>query len=143
MNKAYRYSLADFLLNDSRSIYEPPADFEEWITSPEIQRFISFYEQQFLDAPRSLTELLCKFDSKRRKVINLTSYNYLGLSTHPEVIIAVIEAVKKYGLGAAGAPMLSGTFDIHEKFRKMLAEFKRKEDCLIYSSGFGERLLVK
>jgi len=43
----------------------------------------------------------------------------------------------KYGLGSSGAPLLSGTFDIHTEFARRLAEFKQKEDCLLYSSGLG------
>ncbi len=67
----------------------------------------------------------------------MTSYNYLGLSTHPEVIQAAKDALDLYGLGASGAPLLSGTFDLHVKFARKLAEFKQKEDCLLYSSGLG------
>ena len=97
----------------------------------------SFFEQQLLSAPRCRTEILSNLDGKKRKVINLTSYNYLGLSSHPEVIEAAIEGLKTYGLGASGAPLLSGTFDLHTRFAKMLADFKQKEDCILYSSGLG------
>nr|WP_246433940.1 aminotransferase class I/II-fold pyridoxal phosphate-dependent enzyme [Spirochaeta isovalerica] len=80
---------------------------------------------------------MSNLDGKRRKIINLTSYNYLGLSTHPEVVQAAKEALEKYGLGSSGAPLLSGTLDIHTEFARKLAEFKQKEDCILYSSGFG------
>jgi glycine C-acetyltransferase len=140
MDNALDFSLADFFFNDSENVLEPPSDFEAWFSDPRIQAGFSFFEQQLLKAPRAETEILSNLDGKQRRVINLTSYNYLGLSSHPEVIEAAIEGLKKYGLGASGAPLLSGTFDIHVKFAKMLADFKQKEDCLLYSSGLGGNL---
>lgn len=140
MDNALKFSLADFFFNDSLDILEPPTDFEEWMRDPRIQAGFSFFEQQLLAAPSTSSEILSNLDGKRRKVINLTSYNYLGLSTHPEVIIAAIDGLRKYGLGASGAPLLSGTFDLHVKFACLLAEFKQKEDCLLYSSGLGGNL---
>ncbi len=131
------YSLADFFFNDNPDVLSPPEDFEEWINNDKIKQSFSFFEQQLLAAPRAETEILSNIDNKKRKVINLTSYNYLGLSSHPEVIQAVKEGVEKYGMGASGAPLLSGTFDLHTKFAKMLANFKQKEDCLLFSSGLG------
>ena len=110
------------------------------MSDPRIQAGFSFFEQQLLSAPKTSTEILSNLDGKRRKVINLTSYNYLGLSTHPEVITAAIEGLKQYGLGASGAPLLSGTLDLHVTFARMLAEFKQKEDCLLFSSGLGGNL---
>lgn len=140
MDNALRFSLADFFFNDNPDVLKPPSDFEEWMSDPRIQAGFSFFEQQLLSAPKTSTEILSNLDGKRRKVINLTSYNYLGLSTHPEVITAAIEGLKQYGLGASGAPLLSGTLDLHVTFARMLAEFKQKEDCLLFSSGLGGNL---
>lgn len=140
MDDVLKYSLADFFFNDSQDVLEPPSDFEEWMNHPRIKAGFSFFEQQLLAAPRTSTKILSNLDGKHRRVINLTSYNYLGLSTHPEVIEAAIDGVKKYGLGSSGAPLLSGTLDIHVKFSRMLADFKQKEDCILYSSGLGGNL---
>ena len=137
MGDALKFSLADFFYNDSKSVLEPPADFEKWMSDPSVKVGFSFYEQKLLTAPRTTTEILSNVDGKRRRVINLMSYNYLGLSTHPEVVAAAIEGLQKYGLGASGAPLLSGTYDLHVEFARRLAEFKGKEDCLLYSSGLG------
>ena len=131
------YSLADFFFNDNQNVLKAPTDFVQWMQDPRVQHGFSFFEQQLLAAPRVSTEILSNLDHKRRKIINLTSYNYLGLSTHPEVIQAAKDGLDQYGLGASGAPLLSGTFDLHVRFAKMLADFKCKEDCLVYSSGFG------
>ena len=131
------FSLADFQYNDNPEVLSPPEDFEEWINNPKVKRVFSFFEQELLEAPRVATRIHSNIDGKERKIINLTSYNYLGLSTHPEVIQAAKDALDKYGLGSSGAPLLSGTLDIHTELASKLAKFKGKEDCLLYSSGFG------
>jgi len=140
MSDILDFSLADFFYNDNPDVLTPPSDYEEWINHPKVRAGFSFFEQQLLAAPRASTEILSNIDQKRRKIINLTSYNYLGLSSHPEVLQAAKEALEKYGLGSSGAPLLSGTFDIHVELARRLAEFKQKEDCLVYSSGFGGNL---
>jgi 7-keto-8-aminopelargonate synthetase-like enzyme len=136
-DKALSFSLADFFFNDSPDVLEPPSDFQSWIEHPKIQAAMGLFGQQLLAAPRAGTEVLNTQDGSRRKVINMTSYNYLVLSSHPEVIQAAKDALDIYGLGASGAPLLSGTFDLHVEFARRLAEFKQKEDCLLFSSGLG------
>ena len=61
---------------------------------------------------------------------------YLGLTNHPKVKEAIIEAVKKYGSGCAGSRLLNGTLDIHVKLEQRLAEFVGKEDAITFPSGF-------
>ncbi len=136
-DKALSFSLADFFFNDSPDVLTPPSDYLAWIQHPKIQAAMHFFGQQFLTAPRAEAEVLNVSEGAPRKVINMTSYNYLGLSSHPEVIQAAKDALDRYGLGASGAPLLSGTFDLHVEFARRLAEFKQKEDCLLYSSGLG------
>jgi 7-keto-8-aminopelargonate synthetase-like enzyme len=140
MDNILNFSLADFFHNDNPRVLEPPEDFEAWINHPRVSQSFQFFEQQLLAAPRAVTEILSKLDNQRRRVINLTSYNYLGLSTHPEVIQAAKDALDLYGLGASGAPLLSGTFDVHVELAAKLAAFKEKEDCILFSSGLGGNL---
>ena len=71
-----------------------------------------------------------------RKVIMAGSNNYLGLTAHPKVKEASINAVKKYGTGCSGSRYLTGTLDIHVELEKRLAKFLGKEDCLLFSTGF-------
>lgn len=72
-----------------------------------------------------------------RKVIMFGSNSYLGLTNHPKVIEAAIEATRKYGTGCAGSPFLNGTLDIHKTLEARLAEFVGKEEAIVYSTGFG------
>jgi 8-amino-7-oxononanoate synthase len=75
-----------------------------------------------------------------RKMIMLGSNNYLGLTSHPEVKAAAIEAVRKYGSGCAGSRFLNGTLDIHVKLEEQLAAFFRKDGALMFSTGYQSNL---
>ncbi|HOA82448.1 MAG TPA: pyridoxal phosphate-dependent aminotransferase family protein [Thermodesulfovibrio thiophilus] len=77
-----------------------------------------------------------------RKMIMIGSNNYLGLTNHPKVKEAAINAIKKYGTGCAGSRFLNGTLDIHIELEEKLAKFMRKESALIFSTGFQVNLGV-
>lgn len=77
-----------------------------------------------------------------KKVLMFGSNSYMGLTTHPKVKEAAIEATKKYGTGMAGSPFLNGTLDIYKQLERRLADYVGKEDAIIYSTGFGVNLGV-
>ena len=77
-----------------------------------------------------------------RKVLMFGSNSYMGLTNHPKVIEAAVEATRKYGSGCAGSRYLNGTLDIHKEFEQELAEFVGKEDAIIFSTGFQSNLGV-
>ena len=75
-----------------------------------------------------------------KKMIMLGSNNYLGLTNHPKVKEAAIEAVRKYGSGCAGSRFLNGTLDIHVELEDKLAKFFRKDAALTFSTGYMTNL---
>jgi len=75
------------------------------------------------------------FDGKQ--VINLASNNYLGLTTHPKLREAAIEAVRKYGVGSGAVRTISGTMSIHMELEERIAAFKNVEACVVFQSGFA------
>ena len=77
-------------------------------------------------------------ESKRR--IMLGSNNYLGLTSHPEVIEAGIRAFREYGSGCSGSRFLNGTLNLHLQLEEELAEFLRKEAVMSFSTGFQSNL---
>jgi len=77
-----------------------------------------------------------------RRMIMIGSNNYLGLTNHPKVKEAAIEAIKKYGTGCAGSRFLNGTLTIHVDLEEKLARFMRKEAALVFSTGFQVNLGV-
>ena len=78
---------------------------------------------------------ISRFDG--REVINLASNNYLGLTTHPKLIEAAIEATRKYGAGSGAVRTISGTMDLHLKLERKIAAFKNVEACVVFQSGFA------
>ena len=75
-----------------------------------------------------------------KEMIMIGSNNYLGLTSHPEVIKAAVDATLKYGTGVSGSRFLNGTLDLHKQFESELADFLNKEDCTIFSTGFQSNL---
>lgn len=77
----------------------------------------------------------CIFDG--RKVINLASNNYLGLTTHPKLREAALEATRKYGVGSGAVRTIAGTMRIHMELEEKIARFKNVEACVVFQSGFA------
>jgi 8-amino-7-oxononanoate synthase len=70
----------------------------------------------------------------------LGSNNYLGLTHHPKVLQAAQCALRSYGSGCTGSRMLNGTLDLHNRLEAAIAKFVGKEDCLVFSTGYGANL---
>jgi glycine C-acetyltransferase len=77
-----------------------------------------------------------------KKVINLSSNNYLGFANHPELIKSAKEALDKYGVGAGAVRTIIGNMTIHEELDKKIAEFKKEEAALTFQSGYMANLGV-
>ena len=78
---------------------------------------------------------ICTFDGK--KVINLASNNYLGLTTHPKLREAALGATRKYGVGSGAVRTIAGTMKIHMELEEKIARFKNVEACVVFQSGFA------
>ncbi len=76
------------------------------------------------------------------EVVMLGSNAYLGLGTHPRLLAAAKAAIEKYGTGCSGSPLLNGTLDIHLELARALAEFMRKDDAILFSTGYQTNLGV-
>jgi glycine C-acetyltransferase len=75
------------------------------------------------------------FDHK--SVVNLSSNNYLGLTTHPRLVKAASDAVDKYGVGSGAVRTISGTMEMHMELERRLATFKHVESVVVFQSGFA------
>jgi glycine C-acetyltransferase len=76
-----------------------------------------------------------RFDGK--EVINLASNNYLGLTTHPKLREAALEATRRYGVGSGAVRTISGTMSLHLELEERIARFKNVEACVVFQSGFA------
>jgi glycine C-acetyltransferase len=72
-----------------------------------------------------------------KSVVNLSSNNYLGLTTHPKLRAAALKAIEEYGVGTGSVRTIAGTMDIHMELEKKLAEFKKVEKVVVFQSGFA------
>src|SRR5256885_541477 len=72
----------------------------------------------------------------RRSVINLSSNNYLGLTTHPKLRERAERAVRDFGVGSGSVRTIAGTMAIHIELERALAKFKRTEAAVVFQSGF-------
>src|SRR5262245_54555833 len=71
-----------------------------------------------------------------RSVVNLSSNNYLGLTTHPKLRARAIEAIEKFGVGSGSVRTIAGTMAIHIELERRLAAFKKTEAVVVFQSGF-------
>jgi len=97
----------------------------------------SLREQKLYQKLRILeTEQLpvSRFDG--REVINLSSNNYLGLTTHPKLKQRAIEATGKYGVGSGAVRTIAGTMSLHMELEEKIAKFKHVEASVVFQSGF-------
>jgi glycine C-acetyltransferase len=72
-----------------------------------------------------------------REVINLSSNNYLGLTTHPKLRDRALEALRRFGVGSGAVRTIAGTMAIHMELERKLAEFKKTEAVVVFQSGFA------
>ena len=75
-----------------------------------------------------------------RRVLLFSSNNYLDLATHPRVVEAAIDALRRYGVGAGASRLIAGTLRPHRELEEHLAAFKRVEAALVFSTGYQTNL---
>ncbi|MDA8233945.1 MAG: aminotransferase class I/II-fold pyridoxal phosphate-dependent enzyme [Clostridia bacterium] len=86
--------------------------------------------------PCSHRTLVKDFNGLVRNMIMMGSNSYFELNNHPEVKLAALKAIEKYGAGSGSVPLLAGTLDIHQELEAKLAAFKSCESAMVFSSGF-------
>lgn len=91
-----------------------------------------YKEVRSIDGPNEAEIVL---DGK--KVINLSSNNYLGFANHPRLKEAAKRAIDRYGAGAGAVRPIIGNMTIHDELERLLAEFKKEEAVLVFQSGFN------
>ena len=131
-----KLSLSNFLAGESRDPLRAPPSFTAWMQAGAWA--VELYEPEMLASADARTSI--RYDGKSRSVINLCSYNYLGLANHPDVVAAAHHALDTHGLGACGSPMLSGMTDLHRELEARIAKFLNREDAMLFNSGFGGAL---
>ena len=130
----YDYSNFYYGAGDDPLNVLPP--FSEWYREAKPNGYY-LYSEPLESAPTTKVRVRNGKTGEVRELVNLASYNYLGISYRPEVKRAAVEAIERYGLGASGSPILSGTFDVHVELAKAVAEFKDKEAAILFPTGYS------
>ncbi|MFT5886125.1 MAG: glycine C-acetyltransferase [Arcticibacterium sp.] len=87
--------------------------------------------ERIISTPQS-----AKITTGNQEVLNFCANNYLGLSSHPEVINAAIEVINSHGFGMSSVRFICGTQDIHKELEQKTADFLGAEDCILYAAAF-------
>jgi len=134
-------SLADFYSSPDPDIFAKTKALCDYADS---QRKIGHYayRRTLLSACENRVVILDQFTGKSREMVMMASNNYLGLTTHPKVVRAGIEAYEKWGAGAGSVPLLAGTLELHRELERKLAAFKGCEDCIVFPAGWSSNVGV-
>ena len=90
-----------------------------------------YKEERIITSPQS-----GNITVKNQKVLNFCSNNYLGLSSHPEIVNAAIDSLKKYGFGMSSVRFICGTQDLHKNLENKISDFLQTEDTILYAAAF-------
>jgi hypothetical protein len=111
-------NLSNFFYGEGDDILDTINSFDEWWTEA-YQEGYYLFQETLSTAPESVIKVCSNKDGDTHELINFSSYNYLGMSTLPEVKDAVADAIYKYGLGSCGGPILSG------RINKIVSSFQK------------------
>ena len=131
------FDYSNFYYSSSDDIFAIFDPYNEWWYGHARDNGYYLFSQPMSTPPGPRIDLEEQLGHERLKLLNLASYNYLGLSYHPEVIDAAKKALDHYGLGAAGSPILSGTMEVHVQLEKALAKFKKKDAVMVFPTGYS------
>jgi 8-amino-7-oxononanoate synthase len=134
---AMQYDYTNFYFGSGDDAFAMLDPFAEWWKDSKPAGYY-LYGLPMQGAPTTRVDIRStKTDEIHHDLLNFASYNYLGLSYRPEVKEAVIEAVRHYGNGASGSPILSGALEVHYELADRLAAFKQKEAVLLFPTGYS------
>ncbi len=131
------YDYSNFYYSSSDDLFAIFEPYDEWWYGSARKSGYYLFSQPMSTRPGPKINLEDQLTHEHRELMNLASYNYLGLSYHPEVIAAAKAALDTYGLGAAGSPILSGTMDLHLTLERELAAFKKKPAAMVFPTGYS------
>ncbi len=132
-------TLADFVDADNEDLFEKARLFRGFMDRLRKDEY-HHWRRTICSPSEGRVEMIDPFTGQKRNMIMMASNNYLGLTTHPKVVQAGLDAVKEYGAGAGSVPLLGGTLEIHRQLERRLAKFKSCEDAVVFTSGYGSNV---
>ncbi|MCD7901406.1 MAG: aminotransferase class I/II-fold pyridoxal phosphate-dependent enzyme [Bacteroides sp.] len=134
-------TLQDFAAYKGEDLFDVTDAFWEFYQDSVRKKYM-VYGNPICSAPVSEFNIFDRYLNSERGFLNFCSYNYLGYSCHPSVIQTVQETLVRYGTGAVSAPLLSGYYDLTKQLEEEMATFKKKEDTILFPTGYAVNLGV-
>lgn len=115
--------------------------FQEMVEKEESEKCLLF-RRVLLGASNAKVVIQDPYTEKPKEMIMVGSNSYFGLTTHPRVIEAAIEATRKYGYGTGSVSLLSGTTDLHIELERRIAAFYKCDDAILFPTGYSANVGV-
>ena len=136
-----RLSLANFIGFHDKDLFKKTKLFYQFMQQARREGYDT-YRRPLASGAGHRVMVRDEITGEVREMIMMGSNNYLGLTNHPKMIEAAEKAIKKYGVGSGGVPLLSGTLELHQELEQRIAKLKGCEDAVLFSSGFAANLGV-
>lgn len=133
------YNLVDFIKLPDRNLFAKTIPCYDFIEDLKKKGGYA-HRRELLTACKNRVVAYDELTGKPRVMIMMASNNYLGLSTHPKVVRAGIDAFNKYGSGVGGSPLLNGTYDLLRELEEKIARLKGCEDAMLFTTGYSANL---
>lgn len=134
-----KHTLADFMESKEPDLFAKARDFAPFFADWQAKG--TYLYRRIVTTPCSrVVDVRDPASGAARRMVMLSSNNYLGLNTRPEVTEAAVSAIRQYGTGMCGAPHLNGTYDMVKLLEAKLAEFHGREEAMVFSTGYQANL---
>lgn len=130
------YTMADFITQRDKDLFAKTRPCYEYLEDWRSKGTYT-HRRNVLSACKNRVIVYDELLGIEREMIMMASNNYLSLSTHPKVIEAGQKALRKYGSGMSGSPLLNGTFDMLKELEEKLARLKGYEEAMLFSTGYS------
>ena len=130
------YTMADFIMLPDKDLFAKTKPCYEYLEDWKSKGTYT-HRRVLLSACENRVTMYDDLSGMEREMIMMASNNYLGISTHPEVIEAAEKALREYGSGVSGSPLLNGTIGMVKELEKKLAELKGCEEAMLFSTGYS------
>ncbi|MFH1318853.1 MAG: 8-amino-7-oxononanoate synthase, partial [Candidatus Omnitrophota bacterium] len=130
------HTLADFATLPNKDLFAKTGPCYEYIEDWKSKGTYTL-RRKILSACKNRVLVYDELIGKPRVMIMMASNSYLGLNTHPRIIEAGTAALKKYGSGVSGSPVLNGTYDLLRELEEKIAWLKGCEDAALFPTGYS------
>ncbi len=139
--KMKKFTLRDFIDVPNMNMYDVADYFQNFIDQFEETKAYG-YDVTSKTAIGSKMEIIDRYTGDSVRTVSFVTNNYLGMTNHPIVKKAAMDAIEKFGVGTCAAPPIGGYMELHKKLEQKLSKLHGKEDALLFTSGYTANIGV-